>query len=113
MGGADNDKSSSSLSVDSDSSLEEESSSALQSYEGGHDQMVEEEVYDKGEDVNIKSSNTQNWWVVGKQWARRAKKLHMLNDRVKEKVQEEMRTAANDLAMDAITNDADFVQAYM
>ena len=37
----------------------------------------------------------------------------MLNDRVKEKVQEEMRTAANDLAMDASTNDADFVQKYM
>jgi hypothetical protein len=37
----------------------------------------------------------------------------VLNDRVKEKVLEERRTAANDLAMDAITNDADFVQAYM
>ena len=55
MGGKDDDKSSSSSSVDSVSSSEDESSSALQSYEGGHDQMVEEEVYDKGEDININS----------------------------------------------------------
>ena len=40
-----------------------------------------------------------NRWVEGKQWARWAKKLRMLNDHVKEKVQEEMRTAVNDLAM--------------
>ena len=55
MGCNDDDKSSSSLSVDSDSLSEDELSSALQSYEGGHDQMVEEAVYEKGEDNNINS----------------------------------------------------------
>ena len=55
MGGNNDGKSFSSSSVDSDSSSEDESSLASQSYEGGHDQMVEEEVYDKGEDININS----------------------------------------------------------
>lgn len=114
----DDDTSSSSSSFDNDSSsLEDDESSSSESQssdERGHDQIVDDEVYDKGEDVNIKTtSNKQNRWVVGKQWARRAEKLRILNDRVKEKLREEMRTAANDLAMDAKTNDADFVQAYM
>jgi len=122
VGGEDDDdnSSSSSSSFDNDSSSSEEdesdSSSSQSSDDGGHDQIVDDEVYDNmGEDVNnIKiTGSKQNRWVVGKQWARRAEKLRILNDRVKDKLREEMRTAANDLVMDANTNDADFVQAYM
>jgi hypothetical protein len=120
MGGDydDDNSSSSSSSFDNDSSSEDESdsSSSQSSDEGGHDHIVDDDVYGKGDDVNnnVKTtSSKQNRWVVGKQWARRAEKLRILNDRVKDKFLEEIRTAANDLALDAKTNDADFIQAYM